>query len=141
MQVKSIAECSKREHSAILLTFIKLPFVVMEHSGSVVECWTRDRGAAGLSLTRVTALWSLSKTHPSLVLIQPRKTRPCLTDRLLIGPSLSYHLLLRTLFNLFLSVSFRQVLTVPEKGNELSTVDKIRDDILSNDGFRETSIK
>ena len=26
MQVKSIAECS-REHSAILLTFIKLPFV------------------------------------------------------------------------------------------------------------------
>ena len=34
MQVKSIAECSKgsilqqREHSAILLTFIKLPFVI-----------------------------------------------------------------------------------------------------------------
>ena len=28
MQVKSIAECS-REHSAILLTFIKLPFVFM----------------------------------------------------------------------------------------------------------------
>ena len=27
MQVKSIAECS-REHSAILLTFIKLPFVL-----------------------------------------------------------------------------------------------------------------
>ena len=27
MQVKSIAECSK-EHSAILLTFIKLPFVI-----------------------------------------------------------------------------------------------------------------
>ena len=28
MQVKSIAECSKGEHSAILLTFIKLPFVI-----------------------------------------------------------------------------------------------------------------
>ena len=28
MQVKSIAECSKREHSAILSTFIKLPFVI-----------------------------------------------------------------------------------------------------------------
>ena len=28
MQVKSIAESSKREHSAILLTFIKLPFVI-----------------------------------------------------------------------------------------------------------------
>ena len=28
MQVKSIAECSKGEHYAILLTFIKLPFVI-----------------------------------------------------------------------------------------------------------------
>ena len=29
MQVKSIAECSKGEHSAILSTFIKLQFVIM----------------------------------------------------------------------------------------------------------------
>ena len=36
-----------------------------ERSGSVVECLTRDRGAAGSSLTGVTALWSLSKTHLS----------------------------------------------------------------------------
>ena len=28
MQVKSIEECSKGEHSAILFTFIKLPFVI-----------------------------------------------------------------------------------------------------------------
>ena len=28
MQVKNIAECSPLEHSAILLTFIKLPFVI-----------------------------------------------------------------------------------------------------------------
>ena len=28
MQVKSIAECSPLEHSAILSTFIKLPFVI-----------------------------------------------------------------------------------------------------------------
>ena len=28
MQVKSIAECSKREHSAIFSTFIKLPFSI-----------------------------------------------------------------------------------------------------------------
>ena len=28
MQVKSIVECSKGEHSAILLTVIKLPFVI-----------------------------------------------------------------------------------------------------------------
>ena len=34
-------------------------------SGSVVECLTRDRGAAGSSLTSVTALWSFSKTHVS----------------------------------------------------------------------------
>ena len=31
-----------------------------ERSGSVVECLTRDRGAAGSSLIGVTALWSLS---------------------------------------------------------------------------------
>ena len=36
-----------------------------ERSGSVVEYLTRDRGAAGSSLTDVTALWSLSKTHLS----------------------------------------------------------------------------
>ena len=36
-----------------------------ERSGSVVECSTRDREAVGSSLTGVTALWSLSKTHLS----------------------------------------------------------------------------
>ena len=36
-----------------------------ERSGSMVECLTRDRGVAGSSLTGVTALWSLSKTHLS----------------------------------------------------------------------------
>ena len=36
-----------------------------ERSGSVVECLSRDRGAAGSSLTGVTALWSLSKVHLS----------------------------------------------------------------------------
>ena len=36
-----------------------------ERSGSVVVCLTRDRRAAGSSLTGVTALWSLSKTHLS----------------------------------------------------------------------------
>ena len=34
-----------------------------ERSGSVVECLTGDRGAAGSSLTGVTVLWSLSKTQ------------------------------------------------------------------------------
>ena len=32
---------------------------------AVAQCLTRDRGAAGSSLTGVTALWSLSKTHLS----------------------------------------------------------------------------
>ena len=69
MQVKSIAE---GEPSAILSTFIKLPFVIKifvlsifewllytgfkERSGSVVECLTRDRRAGGSSLTGVTVL-------------------------------------------------------------------------------------
>ena len=33
-----------------------LDLPLWEHSGSVVECLTRDRGAAGSSLTRVTVL-------------------------------------------------------------------------------------
>ena len=36
-----------------------------ERSGLVVECLTRDRGAAGSSLTGVTPLWFLNKTHLS----------------------------------------------------------------------------
>ena len=36
-----------------------------ERSGSVVECLTRDGRAAGSSITGVTVLWSLSKTHLS----------------------------------------------------------------------------
>ena len=61
----------------IISTVILLPFVnhsrrvvvsykqKWERSGSVVECLIQDRGAAGSSLTGVTALWSLSKTHLS----------------------------------------------------------------------------
>ena len=79
-----IARLLQGEHSAILSTFIKLFFLFLngrlrhvllytnvlilkrrERSGSVVECLTQDRGAAGSSLTGVTALWSLSKTHLS----------------------------------------------------------------------------
>ena len=48
-----------------------------ERSGSVVECLTRDRRAADSSLTGVTALspWAIH-INPSLLLVQPRKTRP-----------------------------------------------------------------
>ena len=38
---------------------------IWERSGSVVECLTGDRGAAGSSLNGITALWSLSKIHLS----------------------------------------------------------------------------
>ena len=46
-------------------TTIVICLLCRERSGSVVECLTRDRRAAGMSLTSVTALWSLSKTHLS----------------------------------------------------------------------------
>ena len=47
----------------LLLAFWKVSY--RERSGSVVECLTRDRRATGSSLTGVTVLWSLSKTHLS----------------------------------------------------------------------------
>ena len=46
-------------------------------------CLTRDQKAAGSSLTGVNALWSLSKTHLSELCTG--STRPCLTERLLMG--------------------------------------------------------
>ena len=59
---------------------------VRERSGLVVECLTRDRGAAGSSLTGVTALWSLSKTHLfKLSTGSTQEDRPCLIERLLMG--------------------------------------------------------
>ena len=57
-----------------------------ERSGSVVECLTcrpRDRG---LQPHRRHCVESLSKNiNPSLVLVQPRKTGPFITERLLMG--------------------------------------------------------
>ena len=41
---------------SFLLLQVKLTVIVWECSGSVVECLTQDQGAAGLSLTGVTAL-------------------------------------------------------------------------------------
>ena len=52
----------------------------------MVESLTRDRGAAGSSLTGVPALCPGARHfHPSLVLVQHRKTRPYITERLLMG--------------------------------------------------------
>ena len=43
MQVKSIAECSQVEHSAIILTFIKLPFAIKTFVFSILE-WPLKTG-------------------------------------------------------------------------------------------------
>ena len=77
----------KREISLDDISLTTVQYIISwERSGSVVECLTRDRRTAGSSLTGVTALWSLSKTHLSyLVLVQPRKTCPYITERLLMG--------------------------------------------------------
>ena len=67
----------KNENSltSVSLTSLTLKW---EHSGLVVVCLTRDRGAAGLSLTCVTVLC------PCLVLVQPRKTCPNITERFVV---------------------------------------------------------
>ena len=53
---------------------------------AVVECLTWDGGAKGSSLTGVTALCPWARhTNPSLVLVQPRQTRPYITEILLMG--------------------------------------------------------
>ena len=47
---------------------------------------TRDRGAAGSRLTGVTALCPCARhINPVLVLVQPSKTRPYITEKLLMG--------------------------------------------------------
>ena len=61
--VKYAILCWKKD--ACNLSFLSLNDKSRERSGSVVECLIRDGEAAGSSLTRVTALWSLSKTHLS----------------------------------------------------------------------------
>ena len=57
-----------------------------DRSGSVVECLTRDRGArVRASTASLRCGPSARHIYPSLVLVQPRKTRLCLTERLLMG--------------------------------------------------------
>ena len=51
--------------SLVKIHNVCLCHIVRERSGSVVECLTRYRGAAGSSLTDVTALWSLSTFIPA----------------------------------------------------------------------------
>ena len=61
-----------------------------ERSGSMIECDSRLRGR-GFEPQRRHCLVSLSKTYnPSLV--QPRKTRPYIAERLVMGRKESNHL-------------------------------------------------
>ena len=68
--VNKIKILTKKSAVKNFKTISALPLLIAikyhrERSGSVVECLTQDRGAAGLSLISVTALWPLSKTHLS----------------------------------------------------------------------------
>ena len=62
------------------------PFRPMDHSGSVVGRLTRDRGPRVRASLASLALcpWA-RQINPSLVLVQPRKTCPHATERLLMG--------------------------------------------------------
>ena len=59
---EEIRNISEKKGTTFPLIIVPSP---RESSGSVVECLTRDRRAVGSSLTGVTVLWSLSKTHLS----------------------------------------------------------------------------
>ena len=53
----------------------------------MVECLTRERRGCGLEPHQRHFVVTLSKNiNPSLVLVQPRKTRPFITERLLMRP-------------------------------------------------------
>ena len=57
-----------------------------ECSGSVVECLTRGREARVRASPASLRCGPWARhIYPSLVLVQPRKTHPCLTERLLMG--------------------------------------------------------
>ena len=63
-----------------------------EHSGSVVECLTRDWEVAGSTSPASLPYGPWARyIYPSLVLVQPRKTCPCLIERLLMGRKESNH--------------------------------------------------
>ena len=56
MQVKSIAECSEGEHSAILSTFIKLPFPIKIFVLSTFK-WLLKTGFTVFNNILVTSAW------------------------------------------------------------------------------------
>ena len=70
------------QHMRILVLFKQL---FREHSGSMLECLSWDRVTTGLSFNSITALYGLARhINPILVPVQPRKTHPYVTERLLM---------------------------------------------------------
>ena len=58
----------------------------MEHSGSLVECLTRDRGAAGLSSpASLPCVLAQDTLILALYWFNPGRYRPYITERLLMG--------------------------------------------------------
>ena len=58
----------------------------MQIGSAVAQCLTLERRAAGSSLAGIIALCPLERhINPSLVLVQPRKTRLDVNERLLTG--------------------------------------------------------
>ena len=84
---------SNQNSNSIIIAAVKIGVSLIEHnkhvregSGSVVECLTCDQGVASLSLTSVTDFYPLARHFiPCLLLDQPRKIRPNITERLLTG--------------------------------------------------------
>ena len=77
-----IPHCWKSHVMALILIY-PVALNVEDSGGSVVECLTPDQGVAGSSLTRGTGLCFCARL--CLALVQPRKTCPNRTEKLLTG--------------------------------------------------------
>ena len=59
---------------------------MFDGESAVVEYWTRERGAACSSLTGVAVLRPLARhINPRLVLVQSKRNRAYITERLVMG--------------------------------------------------------
>ena len=65
-QIEKMAQTKDLQYFYVSIIFL-IKGVCWEHSGSVVENLTQDRGATASSLNRLHCVVSLSKTHLSLL--------------------------------------------------------------------------
>ena len=81
MQVKSIAECSKGKHSAILSTIIKVPFVIKTFVLSIFE-WPSSTGFTVVVKVHFANLSVALHTHLVINLMQHYPSvRICAVER------------------------------------------------------------